>query len=114
MSLPQLTRRMIEKTMNDFCDRRVPLQIRNKLLLKYIFRGNTVSLYEERPVWNDPTQKTEGMIAQFRFDLQLMEWTLYYRDRNGRWHEYERIPSSRVFDDLLNEVDRDPTGIFWG
>ena len=41
-------------------------------------------------------------------------WSLLWRDRNLRFHEYDRVaPSARV-DDLLSEIDRDPTAIFWG
>jgi hypothetical protein len=31
-----------------------------------------------------------------------------------RWHLYIDAESSPKLDDLLKEVDRDPTGIFWG
>lgn len=41
-------------------------------------------------------------------------WTLYYADRNSKWHLYYEIEPSADFDDLLREVDEDPTGIFWG
>jgi hypothetical protein len=40
-------------------------------------------------------------------------WTLYYADRNSKWHRYDIEPSAD-FDDLLREVDEDPTAIFWG
>lgn len=32
----------------------------------------------------------------------------------SRWHEYWDIGRSTDLDDLLHEVDADPTGIFWG
>jgi hypothetical protein len=39
---------------------------------------------------------------------------LYWRDCNQRFHLYDLLtPSSRV-DELLTEIDRDPTCIFWG
>jgi hypothetical protein len=31
-----------------------------------------------------------------------------------RWHEYQRMPTAGEFDILLQEVDSDPTGIFFG
>lgn len=114
MSLPEFTRKQIEKTLDAYCDNRVPLHVRDKLRLKYVFRADSVSLYEERPVWNNPTEFTQGMVAQFRFDAKAKSWTLYWRDRNSKWHVYDRISPSKVFDDLLAEVDKDPTGIFWG
>jgi hypothetical protein len=41
-------------------------------------------------------------------------WSLYWRDRNLRFHEYDRVPATAGVEDLLAEVDRDPTAIFWG
>jgi len=37
-----------------------------------------------------------------------------YSDRNARWHRYELIEPSHEITTLLDEIDRDPTGIFWG
>jgi fructose-1,6-bisphosphatase/sedoheptulose 1,7-bisphosphatase-like protein len=37
----------------------------------------------------------------------------YYADRNGRWHRYDRVAPGAI-DELLGEIDNDPTGIFWG
>jgi hypothetical protein len=39
---------------------------------------------------------------------------LYWRDRNLRFHIYDLLEPSNRVDDLLNEIDRDPTCIFWG
>ena len=41
-------------------------------------------------------------------------WTLYWRDRNLRFHLYDRLPPSSRVEDLLTEITHDPTGIFWG
>jgi hypothetical protein len=52
-------------------------------------------------------------LPQFRFNHNSKKWTLYWPDRNSKWHEYEVIESSRKFETLLKEVQEDPTGIFW-
>jgi len=31
-----------------------------------------------------------------------------------RFHLYDRLATSRCVDDLLADIDRDPTCIFWG
>jgi hypothetical protein len=41
-------------------------------------------------------------------------WTLYFRDRNLRFHRYDLAAPSGSVAELLAEVDADPTGIFWG
>jgi hypothetical protein len=53
-------------------------------------------------------------IVRLRYTAADKSWTLYWRDRNLRCHLYDlHAPSTRV-DDLLTEIDHDPTSIFWG
>jgi hypothetical protein len=53
-------------------------------------------------------------IAQLRYDSETATWSLYCCDRNERWFLYFDIEPSRDVRPLLNEIDEDPTGIFWG
>ena len=46
--------------------------------------------------------------------MQTRLWTLYWLDRNSKFHIYERIKPSKYIETLLKEVNSDPTGIFWG
>ncbi|MDQ3825358.1 MAG: DUF3024 domain-containing protein [Actinomycetota bacterium] len=39
---------------------------------------------------------------------------LYWRDRNLRFHIYDLLAPSPTIDNVLLEIDRDPTSIFWG
>ena len=41
-------------------------------------------------------------------------WTLYWRDCNLRFHRYKPLAPSHRVQDLLAELNRDPTCIFWG
>ena len=114
MSLPDTVKHQVETVLRAFCERRVPPEVRDKVRLTYDFRGNAVTLYEDRPQWTDPSQWGHLAIAQFRFDTANGQWTLYCADRNAKWCEYlDADPASR-FESLLEEVDKDPTGIFFG
>jgi len=31
-----------------------------------------------------------------------------------KWHKYEPLDSSKNMSDLVNEIDADPYGCFWG
>ena len=53
-------------------------------------------------------------IARLRYTAAEKMWTLYWRDRNLRFHIYDVVAASPSIEDLLTEIDRDPTGIFWG
>jgi hypothetical protein len=50
-------------------------------------------------------------IARLRYTKASRTWTLYWRDRNLRFHRYDRIEPSVNLSDLIRELDRDPTNI---
>ncbi len=114
MALPEIQKAKATKILMKFCNDRVPPHIRDKVKLEIEFRGKTVTLIEVQPAWNDPRCHTRLPIAQFRFDVDAMKWNLYCSDRNSKWHVYTQIGPTSDFDLLIKEVDRDPTGIFWG
>jgi hypothetical protein len=114
MPLLPSVKKQVEKILDDYCEKKIPHSVRDKLWLKTKFRGNSVTLVECRPFYQDPSKIIETVVAQFRFDPGNETWTLYCADRNSRWHLYSLADPSRRLDDLLNEVDADPTGIFWG
>ena len=64
--------------------------------------------------WNDPSKWSELKVAQFRYDSDKKDWSLYCADRNERWRIYPDMAASKDMDVLLKAVDEDPTGIFWG
>lgn len=114
MALPELTRKRVESLLTDFCEKRVPAHVRHQIKLTFEFRGDTAILFEDRPVWNDPSRWTHSAVAQLRIDTETLKWTLYCRDRNSKWHLYQGINATNAIEELLAEVDRDPTGIFGG
>jgi hypothetical protein len=114
MSLPDELRKTVEETLQVFCERRVPKRVRDQVRLSFSIRGNSALLVEERPRWDEPSEWLSLKIAQFRFDPTSLKWSLYRRDRNERWHFYSLVKPTKDFRVLLAEVDRDPTGIFWG
>jgi hypothetical protein len=114
MALPEFVKRRVEERLAAYCEQKVPRHLRNQVRLGYKIRGNSVTLFEERPAFGDSGQWVDIKVAQFRFDAAQGEWTLYCADRNSRWYDYFDSEPSKDFDRLLNEVEDDPTGIFWG
>lgn len=105
----------VTKILEDYCERKVPLRVRDKVRLVHRWIGTKVVLVEQRPYWKDSSAPwIDSPVVQFRYHAETNDWTLYWRDRNQRWHPYEPHPGSRSINRLLAEVDQDPTGIFWG
>lgn len=87
----------------------------DKVNLSYKIRGNRITIFENRAPWHkDMKEWTSMAIAQIRYDGKIGKWTLYCADRNNRWHKYEGLLPTKNIDQILAEIDRDPTGIFWG
>ena len=110
MSLPEAEQRRAERLFKDFCEKRIPPRARDQVRMLYRITGRKVILIESRPYYADPTKWSEMPIAQFEYDISTKEWSLYAYDRNDK-----RLPYSKGrLEKLLEELDRDPTRIFWG
>ncbi|HEO97874.1 MAG TPA: DUF3024 domain-containing protein [Epsilonproteobacteria bacterium] len=114
MPIPPIQKQLVEKLMQAYCESRIPKEIQNQIRLSYTIRGNNITLIESRPFWKDETRWIDMKIAQVRFDNDSKTFTLYCADRNGRWHLYDFMEPSTELEEILLEIDRDPTGIFWG
>ncbi|TCC32045.1 DUF3024 domain-containing protein [Kribbella speibonae] len=57
---------------------------------------------------------TSSAMPRLRYNATDMSWTLYWADQHQRFHTYNRISPSQRIEDLLTEIERDPTNIFWG
>lgn len=95
---------------------RVPPRAATQVRMEVAIRGTTVTIVECRPPWRAELgpEWSRLPIAQLRYDPARMAWALYWRDRNLRWHPYDRIAPVSHVDPLLAEIDADPTAIFWG
>ena len=115
MSLPMFTKKLADQKINKFCDNRIPPHVRNQVRLTHKFRGNSVTIYEERVPWREDIKEWTSLpIAQIRYNGKAGKWSLYCADRNSKWHEYYGSEPTQDLDIILNEIDKDPTRIFWG
>jgi hypothetical protein len=99
-----------------YCEQRNDPETSDQLRVEAQVEPTTVTIVERRAPWSPdfgPEWSTVG-VARLRYTATKREWTLQSADSHGRWSRYEYInPVSRV-DVLLDEIDRGPTGIFWG
>jgi hypothetical protein len=115
MSLPELDIARVRRYVDDR-NERVPPEARDKIRYELDVAPSALTILECRPPWQPGfgTGWTRFPIARFRYVKARREWSLYWRDRNLRFHLYERMPPSPSVQELLDEVTDDPTYIFWG
>jgi hypothetical protein len=99
-----------------YCEQRVPSHAREEVCVQAELDGNAVTIVERRPPWRPGlgTEWTSSPIARLRYVARDKLWSLYWRDRNSKWHRYTDVRPTPDVSVLLDEVDEDPTGIFWG
>jgi len=98
-----------------WCERRVPRR-RDQVRVECDIGSRQLTIVECRPPWGQGIgpEWTRLPIARLRYTQATNTWTLYWRDRNLRFHRSDQIGPSPQIEDLLREIDRDPTAIFWG
>jgi hypothetical protein len=116
VALPEAIAHEVEREVAVFCDARVPAELRNQIRLEFSVRGNAITIMERRPPWRDDLGPdwSSTKVAQLRFEPTGQAWDLYCSDASGRWFRYDEAEPSRDVGPLLDEIDADPTGVFWG
>ena len=99
-----------------WCQQRVPEHVRSQVTVEYDVTPRDLTIVECRPPWRQGIgpEWTRFPIARLRYTQATQMWTLYWRDRNLRFHRYDQLEPSPNIGNLLREIDRDPIAIFWG
>lgn len=77
--------------------------------------GRHVVIAEERP----PRQGADGApwesypLARLTYVVSTRRWKLEVSVEDGRFRRYSNLPSGSL-NEVLQEIDEDPTFIFWG
>jgi hypothetical protein len=116
VAVPELILRAAMTKVESFCRRHVPEQYRDEVRLEVTVRGNSVTVIERRPPWREGigTEWTSLRIAQLRYDSALALWSLYWSDSNDRWLHYADATPARSVDTLIEAIQDDRSGVFFG
>jgi hypothetical protein len=110
--LPELDVARVQR----WCAARVPERVRHQVRVECAVEARHLTIVERRAPWRGEAGPswTSLPVARLRYAKTTKTWTLYWRDRSHRFHRYDRLPPSPHVDELLAEIDRDPTCVFWG
>jgi hypothetical protein len=114
MPLSELEKKRIEKLFTDYCAKKIPVQYHNELRVEFEIKGNEVYLLECRSPWRGEGDWTRMKVARFKKDPKTETWLLYWADRNSKWRQYPPMPFHARIEKLLDEVEKNENGAFWG
>ena len=112
MALPELDVAQVQQ----WCAARVQAHATHQVRVEYVIAARHLTILERRAPWRDDfgPEWTSFPIARLRYTAATKLWTLWWRDRNMRFHAYGSVAPTQRVQDILAELDRDPTCIFWG
>lgn len=94
---------------------RTPPAVRDEMRIEVDETEDALTVFECRPPWDGVgSEWTRVSVARLRFDEQRGQWSLECADSYGRFHPYDLVGPASEVQDLVDEIDADPTGIFWG
>ncbi len=102
--------------VRDFCAQRVPTEAADELRIELVEGRGSLTIVERRAPWRaDLGPDWSSLdVARLRYAADTGHWTLFGRGSDEQWHRYGPSEPSSDIRPLLDEIDRDPTGIFWG
>ena len=92
---------------------RPPAPARKELDFGFLIDGQSVELFEVRPVWNNPEQQLERSVAKATYVKRHNHWKVYWQRADLKWHAYEPMPSVPTLKRFLTLVEEDPHTCFW-
>ena len=111
--LPELD---VARAVN-YCKHKVPAQYRDQIRVECDITDRHLTICECRPPWHPDDQSGEWTrfpIARLHYTKKTGLWTLYWRDRNLKFHRYQYLEPSPRIQDLLDHIDTSGDPIFWG
>ena len=95
---------------------RLPQRAHGQLRYELDVDPRSLTILECRPPWKAEygPEWTRFPIARLRYTAARKEWSIYWRDRNLKFHLYDLFDPTPTIQAALDEVEQDPTCIFWG
>ena len=115
MPLSELEAARAKKTVGAYIERRrPPPHIRRELDLGYRISGQSIEIFEIRPVWKEPQEKVECAVAKATFVRTQGVWKVFWQRADLKWHSYEPVPEVSELSEFLATVEEDKHSCFWG
>ncbi len=102
------------KKLNKYLFDRFPADIRKEIGSLVMAKGNRITVFEKRPLFNDPSQSSCIEVFQVRHTCFDNRWHLYWMRKFKKWWPYVSEKAVYTIEDCIREVDKDSWGCFWG
>jgi hypothetical protein len=114
MAISEFEIKKCEKDIEKFMSKhRPPAHIRSEVDIGYRIDNQSVELFEVRPRWDNPQEKTETPVAKATFIKAKQIWKVYWQRSDLKWHSYDPMPKVKYLEDFLSVVGEDKHSCFF-
>ncbi len=116
MALAEIELARVHRAMDALMkQRRPPPHVRPKLDLGFRVIGQSVEIFEIRPVWRGPAdEKRESAVAKATYARARGVWRVFWQRHDLKWHGYEPRPEVQSIDEFAALVSEDAHACFFG
>ena len=115
MALSEFEEKTCEKIVRQYVEkRRPPAHMRNEIDLSFRVKGQSVEIFEIRPMWNNQNEKIEESVAKATYVKSRNIWKVFWQRADLKWHQYDPDPEVKTLEEFLDVVERDEYACFFG
>jgi spore coat polysaccharide biosynthesis protein SpsF (cytidylyltransferase family) len=107
MAYSEFEKKRIEKIVGRYIEeKRPPAEIRDEVDLSFKIEGQSIEIFEIRPLWDDPKEKIEEPVAKATYVKSRNLWKVFWQRADLKWHRYDPDPEVDTIDDFLEVVEQ--------
>jgi hypothetical protein len=116
VALSKIELARVNRAMDVFMERRRPPEhSRPNLDLGFRITGQSVEIFEIRPVWRAPAdEKCESPVAKATYVRTRGLWRVFWQRRDLKWHSYDPNPEVKSVEEFASLVSEDVHACFFG
>jgi hypothetical protein len=115
MAIDTLKTLDIIEVMGNFIEKkRPPVHVRPQLDIDYRIDGQSVTVVEVRPRWDNPEVYRDSPRAKTTFVKAKNQWKVFWMRADLKWHSYAPKPYVLTLKEFTELVDEDKHHCFWG
>ena len=115
MAFSEFETKRIHKILGRYIEKnRPPENVRDEVDLSFRLTGQSVEIFEIRPLWNDPKEKIEESIAKATYIKSRNLWKVFWQRADLKWHRYEPDPEVDSIEEFIEIVENDDYACFFG
>ena len=115
MALSEFEAKRYKKLVREYVEKhRPPPHLRKQVDLSFRVKGQSVEIFEIRPLWNDPKKKIEEAVAKATYVKSRGIWKIYWQRADLKWHRYDPDPEVKTLEEFIEVLEKDEYACFYG